>query len=297
MNCEQLQSRLDAYVYGEMDFHEEEQFEAHAAQCSACRDRIEEHRTILRLVSEAELEPPLALLRQCREDLRQSLAASAARSTTWRARLESWLPSWPVLFKPALGCAMLALAFYAGREVEQRQGLTSPGLELSRVRTIQGTGNGMVQIVLEEPRQRTIEGGLNDAVIERALLAAARQAPDPGMRVESVELLRNRCNRDEIRKAVLAALEQDESPIVRLRALDALRPHVRETEVRQALSRVLAKDSNPHVRVQAIDLLIDRYPADIVGTLQEVIRREEDEDVRTRILRVLSQVRASPGVF
>lgn len=297
MNCDQLQSRIDAYIYGEMDFHEEEQFEVHASQCQACRHQIEQHRAMLRLISEAEVEPPRALLDQCRAGLRQSLAASSPSPGRWRTRLAGWLPAWGPVARPALACALLALAFFAGREVEQRRGLIPAGLDLARVRTIQGTGNGMVQIVLEEPHQRTIEGGLNDIDIERALLAAARQAPDPGMRVESVELLRNRCNRDDIRKAVLAALEQDESPIVRLRALDALRPHARETEVRQALSRVLARDSSPNVRVQAIDLLMDRYPADIVGTLQEVIRREEDEDVRTRILRVLSQVRASPGVF
>lgn len=297
MNCDWVQSKMDSYIYGELEFHEEEQIEAHAHQCSACQALIDEHRALLRLMSEVEVEPPAHLLPQCREGLRRSLAEGAGAGVGWRSRMEAWFSSWQFVLKPALGCALLAIAFYAGREVEQRHGLTVAGGDFARVRTIQGTGNGMVQIVLEEPRQRMIEGGLNDVAIERALLAAAREAPDPGMRVESVDLLRNRCNRDDIRKAILQTLERDESPIVRMRALEALRPHVREVEVRQALSRVLLKDNNPNVRVQVIDMLTDRSAADVVGTLQEVIRREEDEYVRTRILRALSQVRASPGVF
>ena len=95
----------------------------------------------------------------------------------------------------------------------------------------------------------------------------------------------------------MQTLEHDESPSVRLRALEALRPHVNDSGVRQALTRVLLNDSNPNVRVQAIDLLVDRPPAEIVGTLQEVIRRDENDYVRSRCLRILSQMRASPGVF
>ena len=76
-----------------------------------------------------------------------------------------------------------------------------------------------------------------------------------------------------------------------------MRPHCNELAVRQALSRVLLKDANPNVRVQAIDLLVDRPPAEIIGTLQEAIRRDENDYVRSRCLRVLSEMRASPGVF
>jgi hypothetical protein len=42
---------------------------------------------------------------------------------------------------------------------------------------------------------------------------------------------------------------------------------------------------------------VDRPPAEIVGTLQEIIRRDENDYVRARCLRVLGQMRASPGVF
>lgn len=299
--CEFIKENVELYVFGELSFEQEETFENHLAACPECHALVEEHRAMLRLMNEAEMEPPPVLLAQCRQGLKRNLNASRVVENTWhgklRASIGSILPEWPRLLKPAMGCAMLALSFYAGQQMEERKAVSAAGLPTSRIRTIQGTGNGMVQIVLEEPRQRMIEGGLNEAAIEKALLAAARQSPDPGMRLESVDLLRNRCNRDDVRRTMLQTLEQDESPLVRLRALEALRPYSSESEVRQVLSRVLLKDSSPNVRVQAIDLLVDRPPAEIIGTLQEVIRRDENDYVRSRCLRVLSEMRASPGVF
>ncbi len=297
MTCDQVAEQVELYVFGELDFHQEELFEAHVGGCKHCKPLVEQHRAILRLMNEAQAEAPPLLLNQCRQALKQTLAVEQMKPVGWLDRLRDLIPAWPVLLKPVFGCAMLTLAFYAGQQAEERKSVSAAGLPTSRIRTIQGTGNGMVQIVLEEPRQRMIEGALSEAGIEQALMAAARQSPDPGMRLESVDLLRNRCNRDDVRLAMLQTLENDESPTVRLRALEALRPHSNELDVRLALSRVLLKDNSPNVRVQAIDLLVDRPPAEIIGTLQEVIRRDENDYVRARCLRVLSQMRASPGVF
>lgn len=297
MSCDYTRENVELYVFGELDFDSEERLESHAATCTDCQALIAEHRAILHLMNEVEAEPPAALLQQCRQGLERTLRAETERPLTLRDRL-SWLTEgWPQLWKPALGCAMLALAFYAGQWNEERKTIAAAGMPTARIRTIQGTGNGMVQIVLEEPRQRMIEGGLHEASIEQALMAAARQSPDPGMRLESVDLLRNRCNRDDVRRAMLQTLEQDDSAVVRQRALEALRPHAGEVEVRQALARVLVKDTNPNVRVQAIDLLVARPPAEFVGTLQEVMRSEQNDYVRSRALRILSEMRASPGVF
>lgn len=297
MSCQFVKEHVELYVFGELSFDEEEMLELHLAECTECHELVEEHRVMLRLMNEVEVEPPPALLAECRRGLRGNLAAEQEVRSGWIEKLKGWVPEWPRVLKPAMGCAMLALSFYAGQQVELQKSVSAAGLPTTRIRTIQGTGNGMVQIVLEEPRQRMIVGGLHDEGIEQALLAAARQAPDAGMRLESVDLLRNRCNRDDVRQAMLQTLEKDESPVVRLRALEALRPYANEEGVRQTLSRVLLKDSNPNVRVQAIDLLVDRPPADIVGTLQEIIRRDENDYVRSRCLRVLSQMKASPGVF
>ena len=297
MNCEFVKARVELYVFAELAFDEEEVFESHLGACSQCTALVEEYQAVLRLMDHAEMEAPPALLAQCRAGLHAHLEAKSVVNRTWQGRLREFLPAWPQLLRPAVGMAVLALTFYAGKQFEERKSVSAAGLPTSRVRTIQGMGNGMVQIVLEEPRSRMIEGGLNEVGIEQALLAAARQSPDPVMRIESLELLRNRCSRDDVRQTMLQTLEKDESPTVRLRALEALRPCSAEGNVRQALSRVLLRDASPNVRVQVIDMLVERPPAEIVGILQEAIRHDENDYVRSRCLRVLSEMRASPGVF
>jgi len=297
MSCEFVKTRVELYVFSELGFDEEETFEAHLGTCAECTALVEEHRQILGLMDLAEAEAPPALLADCRAGLRAQLNAKSTVERTWRSRLIELMPEWPKLLRPAMGFAMLALAFYAGKQFEERKSVAAAGLQTARVRTIQGMGNGMVQIVLEDPRSRVIEGGLNETGIEQALLTAARQAPDPVMRIESLELLKNRCSRDDVRQTMLQTLENDESPTVRLRALEALRPCSAEGNVRQALSRVLLRDASPNVRVQVIDMLVERPPSEFVGALQEAIRHDDNDYVRSRCLRVLNEMRASPGVF
>jgi hypothetical protein len=84
-----------------------------------------------------------------------------------------------------------------------------------------------------------------------------------------------------------------------------LKPFVRQPEVRKALSGVLLSDGNPGMRTQAIDLLtqgVGEAPAtgldrDIVGTLQELMNRENNAYVRQRGERVLQLVNASQETY
>ncbi|WP_031497940.1 zf-HC2 domain-containing protein [Bryobacter aggregatus] len=297
MNCGWCKEHVELYVFGELDFDQEEKFEQHIQACAECAALVAEHQTILQLMHQAETEMPPSLLAECRSGLHSRLNAQQAVQRSWQGRIRELFPDWSRLLRPVIGFAMLAISFYAGKQFEERKSVSAAGVQTARIRTIQGTGNGMVQIVLEEPRQRMIVGGLNEEGIEQALMVAARQSPDPVMRIESLDLLRNRCSRDDVRQTMLQTLEKDDSPSVRLRALEGLRPCATEGNVRQALARVLLSDVNPNIRVQAIDLLVDRPPAEIIGTLQEVIRHDENDYVRARCLRVLSEMRASPGVF
>lgn len=108
-----------------------------------------------------------------------------------------------------------------------------------------------------------------------------------------------------MRDTLIYALEHDENAGVRLKAMDGLKPFVRQPEVRKALSGVLLSDGNPGMRTQAIDLLtqgvgdstnnpLDR---DIIGTLQELMNRENNAYVRQRGERVLQLVNASQETY
>jgi len=110
-------------------------------------------------------------------------------------------------------------------------------------------------------------------------------------------------------RALLHALRNDTNAGVRLKAMDGLRPFVLESVVRKALAGVLLSDGNPGMRTQAIDLLtqgvgettdnatangLDR---EMIVTLQELMNRENNADVRQRGERVLQFVNASQETY
>jgi HEAT repeat protein len=211
--------------------------------------------------------------------------------------------------KPVGGLALLTIGFMAAR-VAPSLGLGITGMSLvdpgaQRVRSVEPGPNGGVQIVLDETRQRTVSGGLDDQNIRLLLLSAAKDPSDPGLRYETVGILNDRAQATEVRDTLIYALEHDENAGVRLKAMDGLKPFVRQPEVRKALSGVLLTDGNPGMRTQAIDLLtqgVGEAPAtgldrDIIGTLQELMNRENNAYVRQRGQRVLQLVNASAETY
>jgi hypothetical protein len=294
MNCDDVRSDLTLYYYGELESEQEELVEQHLADCAGCRAELTQLQNLLTHVDSAASEPSAELLAQCRAEL--NAATEPEAQPAWRRFLESLRPpAW--VAQPAMAAALLGLGFFGGKVFEQNRFLSSHTEEVARVRAIHGQGDGTVRIVVDEPRERVVSGGLQDENIQRLLLAATRQSGDPGLRLESVDLLRNRVNRDDVRQVFLQTLAKDADPGVRLRTLEALRPFTQEQDVRRALSSVLLTDANPNVRVLAIDVLVDGHPGEMVGTLQQVIRQEDNEYVRSRCLRALGAMRASPGTF
>ena len=115
--------------------------------------------------------------------------------------------------------------------------------------------------------------------------------------VESMELLKNQGQQDDVKAALLNALRADTNSGVRLKALEGLKPYSREPEVRAVLAQVLLNDDNPGVRTQAIDLMIQSNEPEVAGILQELLRREENSYVRSRSQRALAEMKASVGTF
>ena len=91
--------------------------------------------------------------------------------------------------------------------------------------------------------------------------------------------------------------EHDTNAGVRLKALEALRPSAADPETRQALAEVLLKDENPGVRTQAVDLLTSKREPELVGVLQEIMTRENNNYVRMKCQRALNEMNASVETF
>jgi hypothetical protein len=304
MNCETARKSLSLLLYGELAFEEEERVWRHVDGCESCRGALAQERQFHAACDSQELEPPPDLLLQSRLALRRRLSSAReerARHGIWDFFQVRWAPSY---LRPVGALALVAVGFFGARVTgggsflpfHTAGLLTEPAA--SRVRYVEPEPSGEVQIVVDETRQRVLSGRLDDERIRRLLLAAAKDPADPGLRVESVDILRASSQSEDVRAALLYALQHDSNAGVRLKALDGLRPYADDAEVRKALTHALLADDNPGLRTEAIDLLTqskERQP--LVGVLQELLRKEDNNYVRLRCKKVLQQMNASLEMY
>jgi hypothetical protein len=297
-NCESVQESLALYLYGELPFDDEERVDSHLNICAGCRAALERQKALHAALDQFQVQPSATLLRECREGLRARLAQERDEErSTPPARVRWWQGSWLRPVAVAAFCGLIG--FFAARLAMPPVTSTDP--ETSRVRYVEPASGGRVQIVLDETRKRVVSGRPGDRQIRTLLLAAAKDPSDAGLRAETMGILNTDAQSAEVRDALVFTLRHDESADVRLKALEGLKPFAQEPGVRGALEQALLSDSSPGLRSQAIDLLsvsptgsLDRR---IVGTLQELMSREEDSDVRARSQQVLRVMKASVQTY
>jgi hypothetical protein len=304
MNCETVRKSLSLLLYGELAFDDEEQVYLHLDGCESCRAELARERDVHAACDSGELEPPADLLLESRQALRRRLSEARderGRHSFWDFFQVRWVPSY---MRPVGALALVAVGFFGARiggggafgALHTASVLNEPAA--SRVRYVEPEPSGEVQIVVDETRQRVLSGRLDDERIRRLLLAAAKDPADPGLRVESVDILRGSSQSEDVRAALLYALQHDSNAGVRLKALDGLRPYADNADVRKALTHALLSDNNPGLRTEAIDLLMQsKEQQPLVGVLQELLRKEDNNYVRLRCEKVLQQMNASLEMY
>jgi hypothetical protein len=307
MTCESVQQALPLYLYGELSAETEEAVEAHLDGCEKCAKELEVQREFARSLNEHELEPSLDLLVECRQSLALELRKQEA-VTEPKGLAHFWnrIFGFPVNhFRiPAGAMALFALGWFAARSPQLNavmpgglpNGLQQAGM-ISTVRSIEPDRSGRILISVDDTQRRTISGGLDDDKVRELLLAAMHEQSNPGVRVESVSVLKDMAGSEEVRLALLEALQHDPNPGVRLKALEGLHQFGYDPSVRQTLTTVLMNDSNAGVRIQAIDLLTSRHDDSIVSTLQSLVHKDDNDYVRLRCVRALQEMNASVGSF
>jgi hypothetical protein len=297
MNCNLAAQQFSLMLYGELSFEQEELLQQHLDGCGDCRTEWTRVKDIHRALDSQEPDFDLPLLADCRRTLRVSVAAVGP------IHAQSWFDGLSLrsFLKPVGALALLAIGFTGARLMPS--GDNSPDSSASvpvasRVRYVEpGNQSGQVQIVVEETRQRTLSGATASEPIRKLLLAAARDSSDPGLRVESMDILNTNAGSAEVRRALIYALQHDPNAGVRLKALDGLKGSAGDPETRHALAQVLLADDNPGVRTQAIDLLTQKTETSMVGVLQELMRKEDNSYVRLKCQKALHAMNASVETF
>src|ERR1019366_7932041 len=228
-----------------------------------------------------------------RNELAEALDDKQARADQpgWRA---AFLPAawWAALrgtlvYHPALSMAVLVVAGFLAGVAGQRSHVTSsvsprpvvtvsaaPRLTEQQLQsaasanvawvTPSGSRVPTVQVQLMSQTPMSIVGAPDDTDVQRALtfVLANGQQFDPGVRLDSLEVLRTRSSDPDVRRAICTAARTDHNPGVRMKALETLQGLGQDALVQQTLIEALQNDSNSGVRVEAINLLVNALRAD-----------------------------------
>ena len=195
----------------------------------------------------------------------------------------------------------MALGFSGARIVNTGSvsGLSEAGM--ARVRDVLAGRERARADHVDETRERVVSGGLDEQPIRELLMEAVRDPNDPGLRADSVDLLNTRVQ--SARRPGCASLY----PATRSEHRGTVQSHGRSEVVRAgagSVERAVADSPQrfrPGIRNQAIDLSIQgsgqNVDRQVIGTLQQLMLREENDGVRQRCQRVLASFNASPGDF
>ncbi len=307
LNCKNVQGQFALLLYGELNFNEEEQVESHLEGCADCRAALERQRALHQALDGVAVAPSPALLTRCREDLTQLLGEqkpASGRTAWWRQMTGRWNVQF---LRPMTAMALLVIGFFAAKVTP---GLNLPGGVASmgladfggaQVRNVATEPDGRLRIVFNETRERTISGSREDRQIRELLMAAAKEGADPGLRAQTVTILMGDVDDSDVRQALAFAMANDENTNVRLKAMEGLQRYTNDPVVQNALAHVLLNDPNSGIRTRAIDALDEREGQELnrqmVGALQELMSREDDQDVRERARRMLISIKASDGTY
>jgi anti-sigma factor RsiW len=316
MICDSISKLIPLYYYGELTPDEEERVEEHTHGCPACTRELARQRALAAALDRRQIAAPEILLENCRSDLMAAIQGGAPRvepslKGAWRLFLDamraslrralSGVPSGAPLRgiarlrQPLAALALVAIGFFAARLIDTAAPSATDDV-YSTVRSVQPDHAGGVAISLDETRRKVVKGSMNDGNIQRLLLAAAHE-DNPAVRVESVDLLRSQSGSTEVRDALLNVLSQDPNAGVRLKALEGLKPLAGDAEVRNTLRRVLLADDNVAVRMLVIDLLVAHRDDNMVGMMQGLVQKENNNSVRLKLEKALRDMNASIGTF
>ncbi len=308
MSCESISKIIPLYYYGELTPDEEERVDEHTHQCAACAREMEQQRILAAALETRQLALPPLLLEDCRSDLWAAIQGGAPRvevkpKSAWRLFLDAMSQSLAGMgrFRQPLGAlALLTIGFFAARLSSINNAgapSTGPGDDVySTVRSVQPDSAGGVSISFDETRRKVLKGRKEDEKIRQLLLAATHE-DNPAVRVESVGLLTGQPGEIEVRDALLTVLAQDPNRGVRLKAIEGLKPLAADSEVRKGLRQALQLDEDPAVRMQVIDLLVAHRDDNMVGVMQGMVQKENNNSVRLKLEKALREMNASIGTF
>ena len=311
MKCEWVQQNLVPYVYDELADDGRYELEQHVRRCSGCGLELERLREFHSTMKARPVEEPSPnLLAASRMRLSESLETASQKGFWSRLVMEPavWLRQ--IRLAPALASAIFIAGFAGGVGTAYKVATAhvAPAANLpvadanlapvteaaiSCIRSVTRTpGSNEITIQYDTIASQQAQGSLNDERIQQLLLFAARNTYNPGVRMDSVDLLTQRPEDANVREGLIFALRYDANPGVRFKALEALKPYVKtDTRVRDTMLEALLNDSNPGVRTEALHSLQGvRADSSVRAVLQKLAHQDDSKYIRSQARAELAQL-------
>jgi HEAT repeat protein len=296
MNCNE--TNLSLYLYGELLAPERDALEAHIAACKGCQASLEQTRRLHSLLGERpSIEPAPDLLVKCRE----ALGASLDREQFgWRRLFSDALAAIANPSRVAAALTLVVFGFGLGWMLRQRAGamrqnasparrvdssVTSPDLGIigSISQISQDPQTDKVSITVNSEHRVTLEGSLDDPRIRQILVDAVKTYSNAGIRLDTLDALKQKTDNPSVEDALLYALRHDPNAGVRLEALRSVPAMSWDAKVQDSLVQAVQQDENPGVRVAAIDDLVKHAVTEHDQTLVPILRNFARNDSNTYV--------------
>ena len=303
MNCDWTKDNIVLYIYEELPDDARFEFERHVQRCLSCHAELESARGFkeqMAALPVQEVSPNL--LASSRMDLQEALeSAQQARSGfgMFVFDLAGWMHQ--IRLAPALTAALLIMGFAGGTITGWRisqspkpTDITTPAqAQIAAVESITRDPNSdKVTIKYDTLSPQTYVSSARDPEVQKFLLLGARNNRDSGVRLDSIDILKNEPADADVREALIYALRYDQNPGVRLKVLDGLKGYVKDdVHVRDAVLEALLHDNNAGVRIAAINLL-DPVKADtsVRDTLKFLAERDSNKFISSEARRILASM-------
>jgi anti-sigma factor RsiW len=302
MNCDWVQENIALYLYNELADDARHELERHVERCGECAAELKAMRVFHGEMSGMpQLEVTPNLLASARIELSETLGTVQQRRG-WRWVLDPVALLRQARFSPALAAVIFLVGFGGGLGAMYRMSATLHGGALSAeqqqeasiagIRNIvQEPGSDRVRIDYERALPATVQGSVNDPQIQALLVMASRSTANSGLRMDSVDLLRQKPDDPAVRESLVYSLRSDSNPGVRLKAEEALAPMVKQDiRVRNAMLESLLNDNNPGVRAGALKALdAVRNDTSVRQGLTQLAKEDPNEFIRQESSRILAQ--------
>jgi hypothetical protein len=308
MKCEWVQQNIVLFVYDELPDDARFELEQHVSRCTGCAAELESAKRFRADFSRVPVQDPNpSFLAASRMKLQETLE-SAEQGAWWHRFIfdpVAWLQQ--IRFAPALAAAIFIVGFAGGIGATYKMvrgrvtevgsggstGFVPVQASVGAIQSVsQQPGSNQVTIKYDAVSPQVRTGSLNEPDIQQLLLYAARNNFNPGVRMDSVDLLTQRPTDTHVREALIYALRYDSNTGVRLKALDGLGAYVKgDVQVRDAVLESLMSDANPGIRVEALRLLEPvRCDSSVRIVLQRLAAKDENRYIRSQARTLLSQL-------